>query len=208
MRKTVAAALITGSLLTGGAIGSALLGAGPATAQSSSSDSSSSSAPAPPAGDPGFRDGRHGPHPHPNLDLAASTIGVTADDLRSALESGQSVADVATAHNVDPQTVIDALVADAQSKLDERVTNGDLTQEQADAIKADLPQRIADFVNHAGLPEGPGGPGRHGDCPGMDGPGTGTGSGSGSDQGSSSGSDSSSSSGSSSASNSGTSFAA
>jgi hypothetical protein len=185
MHKGIAAAVITGSLLTGGAIGTAFFGPSIAGAQSSSSDSSSSSdtAPAPPdAPGPGGPHGRHGPHA--DLSVAASTIGVSEDDLRAALESGQSIADVATAHGVDPQAVIDALVADAQAKLADRVADGDLTQEQADEISADLAQHITDLVNHAGLP-GPGGRGGPG-CPGMDGDGPPA------DSGSSSGSSSSS----------------
>lgn len=164
MRKSVAAALITGSLLTGGAVGTALLGAGAATAQSSS-DSSSSTDPtvpeqAPPG--PGGR-GPRGPHHRPHLDVAASTIGVTVEDLRAALEAGQSIADVATAHGVEPQAVIDAMVADARANLADKVADGDLTQEQADEIGANLLTRITELVNRDGLPAGRGGPG--GDCP-------------------------------------------
>jgi hypothetical protein len=164
MHKKIVAALFTGSLLAGGAIGGALLGGGVATAQSSSSDStSSSSAPAPPDGPGGL--GRHGgPHGHPDLAVAAGAIGISEADLQSALQSGKSIADVATANGVAPQTVIDALVADAQTKLAARVASGEITQAQADAMSADLAAHITDIVNHTG---GPGGAG----CPGMDGSG-------------------------------------
>jgi len=50
-------------------------------------------------------------------------IGVTADDLKAALQSGQSIADVATANGVDPQTVIDALVTEATSNMTQRITD-------------------------------------------------------------------------------------
>lgn len=50
-------------------------------------------------------------------------IGVTADDLKTALQSGQSIADVATANGVDPQDVIDALVAEATSNMTQRITD-------------------------------------------------------------------------------------
>jgi len=98
-----------------------------------------------------------------DLSVAASTIGVSEDDLKSALQSGQSIADVANAHGVDPQTVIDALVADAQQHLADDVSSGRLTQDQADQISAGLATHITDAVNHAGLGGGPGG----GGCPGM-----------------------------------------
>ena len=163
MRKTIAAAVISGSLLVGGAVGSALLGGGVATAQSSSSSDStqSSTAPAPPDG-PGPRGGPRGGRLDPAV--AANAIGISEADLKTALDSGQSLADVATAHGADPQKVIDALVADAQAHLAEQVSSGAITQAQADQISADLVPRITDHVNHAG---GPGGAG----CPGMDGSG-------------------------------------
>ena len=168
MHKKIVAALFTGSLLAGGAIGSALLGGGVATAQSSSSDSTSSSiAPAPPDGVPHGPGGpgRHGgPHDRIDLSVAAGAIGVPEADLQTALQSGQSLADVATANSVDPQKVIDALVADAQTKLAARVASGEITQAQADAISANLVDHITNIVNHTG---GPGGAG----CPGMDGSG-------------------------------------
>lgn len=162
MRKTIAAAVISGSLLVGGAVGSALLGGGVATAQSSSSSgttsSQSSSAPAPPDGH-GPRGGPHGGRLDPAV--AADAIGISQADLKTALDSGQSLADVATAHGVDPQKVIDALVADAKAHIADDVASGRITQAEADQHSADLVQRITDHVNHAG---GPGGPG----CPGMD----------------------------------------
>ncbi|MEY2421351.1 MAG: hypothetical protein QOI95_1418 [Acidimicrobiaceae bacterium] len=167
MHKGIAAAVITGSLLTGGAIGTALLGPGVATAQSSSSsDSSSSTAPAlpGPGPGPGHRGGPHGPHGGPDLSVVAGAIGISEADLQTALQSGKSMADVATANNVDPQKVIDALVADAQTKLAAQVASGEITQAQADEMSADLTQHITDLVNHTG---GPGGAG----CPGMDGAG-------------------------------------
>ena len=99
--------------------------------------------------------------------MAAGAIGISEDDLKTALQSGQSMAEVATANGVDPQAVIDALVADAQAKLAEKVASGDITQAQADEINAGLVERITDVVNRTGPPGGPGGAG----CPDMDGAG-------------------------------------
>ena len=39
-----------------------------------------------------------------------TTIGISEDDLRAALQDGQTLAEVATANGVEPQAVIDALV--------------------------------------------------------------------------------------------------
>ena len=82
-----------------------------------------------PEGGPGFGHGfGHGA----DLEAAATAIGITEDELRTALQSGQSLAEIAQAHGVTPQAVIDALVADAKADVAERVTSGDITQAEAD----------------------------------------------------------------------------
>jgi hypothetical protein len=93
----------------------------------------------------GFRGGA-------DLSVAASTIGISADDLRTALESGQSIADVATSKGVDVQSVIDAMVAAMNDRLAEAVSSGKLTQAKADELKADAATRIADVVNGVAKP--------------------------------------------------------
>jgi ssDNA-specific exonuclease RecJ len=99
------------------------------------------------------RHGRHGRHgPGPGLAVAASAIGIGEDELRTALRSGQSIAQVAQSRNVDVQKVIDAIVADARQRIAEKVQSGDLTQAQADERLADLPQRVTDLVNRTGGP--------------------------------------------------------
>lgn len=82
--------------------------------------------------------------------VVADALGVTADELHTALEGGQSIADVAAAQGVDVQVVIDALVAEAQTRLADAVTDGRITQEEADSKLADLETRITERVNTAG----------------------------------------------------------
>ena len=79
--------------------------------------------------------------------VAASTIGISPAELRDAVKGGQSVAEVAQANGVDPQMVVDAVVADLDAKLDTAVTDGKLTQERADRISERLPARIEKLVN-------------------------------------------------------------
>lgn len=68
-------------------------------------------------GEPGER------YDRPKLDAAATAIGISVDDLRTELESGKTIADVAKANNVDVNTVIDAMVKAATDQLRERITN-------------------------------------------------------------------------------------
>jgi hypothetical protein len=100
-----------------------------------------------------------GPRFGAGLDAAAEAIGITSEELRDALQDGSTIAEVAEANDVEVQTVIDALVADAEAHLDEAVADGRITEEQAAGRKAELPERIEALVNGEGPVGGPGGPG-------------------------------------------------
>jgi hypothetical protein len=106
-----------------------------------------------PPGGPGGPAGRGGPA----LDKAATALGLSVDDLRSKLQDGQTLAQVAQAQGVDVQTLVDALVADATARIDQGVADGRLTADEATERKAELPARIADLVQN-GPPAHPGGP--------------------------------------------------
>jgi cobalamin-dependent methionine synthase I len=82
------------------------------------------------------------------VELAAQTIGIDAKDLASELRAGKSIAEVATAHNVDPQTVIDALVNAATTKIEAAKNAGKITAERAAAIEQKLPELVSKLVNH------------------------------------------------------------
>jgi polyhydroxyalkanoate synthesis regulator phasin len=84
------------------------------------------------------------------LQVAADKIGVSVDDLKAAVQGGQSIADVATAHNVAPADVQQAIIDAATARIDQAVTNGRLTDERATALKNRLPQMVERVVNHKG----------------------------------------------------------
>src|SRR4051812_7611234 len=87
------------------------------------------------------------------LDTVATTLGITTDEVRTALEGGQTLADLAVIKGKTAQDVIDAIVADAKTHLDSAVTAGKITQAQADTMLTELTTRVTDFVNN-GLPAG------------------------------------------------------
>src|SRR5262245_43284493 len=47
------------------------------------------------------------------LDTVATALGMSEDDVRAALQSGSTIREIATAAGVDPQVVVDAVVAEA-----------------------------------------------------------------------------------------------
>ena len=112
-------------------------------------------------GMPGFGPGHGGFEHHEmfgGLDAAATYLGVTEDNLRTELESGKSLADVAKAKGKSGDGLVDAIVADAKKHLDEEVSEGDLTQAQADQLLARLEEGIRAMVNgeRPSLAPGPG----------------------------------------------------
>jgi hypothetical protein len=95
----------------------------------------------------GFGRGPAGPGRGFGLDAVASALGMTVDELRTALSNGQSIADVAKSKNVDLSKVTDALVAAYTKHEQDEVTAGSETQAQADKEIAAFKDRVDDFVN-------------------------------------------------------------
>jgi DNA-binding CsgD family transcriptional regulator len=100
---------------------------------------------------------------------AATALGMTEAELKTELQAGKSIADVAKAKNIDLDTVIAKLTAAFKAHLDEEVASGKHTQAEADAKLAEFSTRVTTMVNAPGLPmrggkggHGPGGKGGHG----------------------------------------------
>ncbi|MCU1486973.1 MAG: hypothetical protein JWN67_3719 [Actinomycetia bacterium] len=108
------------------------------------------------------RGGRFGGGFEAGLDTVASALGMTEADLRTALQGGKSIADIAKDKGVDVDTLVTKLVDAAGKKIDQAVTDGKLTQDQATKLKSALKERITALVDGSRPPGGPGGGGRHG----------------------------------------------
>jgi hypothetical protein len=81
------------------------------------------------------------------LDAAASYIGITEAELRTELESGKTLAQVAQDHGKSVDGLVNALVADAKAKLDDAVAAGRLTRAEADDMLSGLKDRIKELVS-------------------------------------------------------------
>jgi hypothetical protein len=80
--------------------------------------------------------------------IITDTLGVSRQDLRAALQGGQSLNQYTTSLGKDPKAVSDALIGAANTKLDQLVADGKVTQERADKVKTRLPDRIAKLMDH------------------------------------------------------------
>lgn len=82
-----------------------------------------------------------------HLETAAGVIGVEVEALSDALRDGQTIGEVAEANGSSVAAVIEALVAEANAKLDQAVADEKLTAERAEEIRAETPDRIEAMVN-------------------------------------------------------------
>ena len=105
-----------------------------------------------PKGGPG-RGGPGGEH----LAVAAKALGLTEAELRTKLKDGKtSLADVAKDEGVSTETLVKALVAEAEERIDADVKAGRLTEAQAAERKKNLTKHITDRINNV-RPERPAG---------------------------------------------------
>lgn len=81
------------------------------------------------------------------VQTSAKAIGITPKDLVAGVKSGKSIAQVAQANGVEPQTVIQALVTAGNARTDAAVKAGKLTAARAAKIKERLPDLADRVVN-------------------------------------------------------------
>ena len=79
-------------------------------------------------------------------DVVASILGLTHDQIADLRQSGLSLAQIAGKQAVDPQKLVDALVAQWSGRIDYRVSVGALTAAQAATLKDQLGVRAKDMV--------------------------------------------------------------
>src|SRR6266536_87413 len=84
----------------------------------------------------------------------AAYLGLTEEQLRTQLEAGKTLAQIATAQGKSVSGLEDVIYADAKSNLDQAVANGKLTASQEQTMLADLKSHLDDIVNHTGPPGG------------------------------------------------------
>jgi hypothetical protein len=117
-------------------------------------------------GDEGFgQDGGHrgGKQGGARIDLTtvATALGyATADELKTALIDGTSIADLAAAKGVTLQNLVDLQVIEITKNLDANLASGKLTQAEYDKQKAEVTTTATNIINDKH--DGKGGPGGRG----------------------------------------------
>jgi hypothetical protein len=99
-------------------------------------------------GPPVFGRGFPGVHPFfHGLDAAASYLGLSEEQLRTRLNSGKTLAQIAKAEGKSVDGLKSAMLADVKKKLDDAVKAGRLTKSEEQRALKDFERRIEDLVN-------------------------------------------------------------
>jgi hypothetical protein len=89
------------------------------------------------------------PTPDPGVrarDTIPVVLGLTHEQVMAMRQDGRSLAQIAEAQNVDPQALVDVLVARWTERLQARVAVGTMTEEQAATFRAQLETQARDLV--------------------------------------------------------------
>ncbi len=97
-----------------------------------------------PEGRAGRRGGQQG------MSVIIEQLGITGEELRTELQSGKSIADVAAEQGVSLDSIESALINQLSEKLAERVANGEMTQAEADEKLAEASTRIQERLTQPG----------------------------------------------------------
>ena len=103
------------------------------------------------------REGRGGHHGGPGRfdgTAAAKALGITHDQLRTRVQAGETLGQIADAEDVARPELVQALVASEKQRLAEQVTDGRLTQAEADERTATLTGRVTALLDRPLAREG------------------------------------------------------
>jgi hypothetical protein len=81
------------------------------------------------------------------LAAAATFLGTTTADLRTKVQGGQTLAQIATAAGKTREALIAALVNDATTAIEKAKTDGKLTADQATTLESGLTAKITKLVD-------------------------------------------------------------
>ncbi len=84
---------------------------------------------------------------HREVAVAAATIGTEPAELRREFAGGRSIAEIAVAAGVAPDSVVSAVVADAGAMLSRNLADGMATPDAVARAKAELPRWATRLVH-------------------------------------------------------------
>lgn len=86
----------------------------------------------------------------------AETLGVSVDDLKADLAEGKTFLEIAEAQGLTSDDLHEVMTTQATARINQRVANGNLTQEQANERLANMAERQGDCTGEGPLGQGNG----------------------------------------------------
>ncbi len=96
---------------------------------------------------PGLRKERHFGGRHHGLEAAAKYLGMTEAALRTQLQNGKTLAQVARDRSRSVDGLVTALAAEKKARIEQAVKDGHLTRAQADELVARMKEHVTAMVN-------------------------------------------------------------
>ncbi len=91
---------------------------------------------------------RRGPrHNGEGAAVVSELLGLSPQEIREGFQAGNTLAELAEAQEVSPDSLVDALVAEAEARVAQKLEAGDISEDRADSILEGLEERIEDKVN-------------------------------------------------------------
>lgn len=87
------------------------------------------------------------------LDVVASLTGTTVDEVQNAVMGGQSLVEFAADHGVTEDQLVAAVTADVEAQIIAALDAGDISQDEANTLLANIDQIVEAFVNATDLGE-------------------------------------------------------
>jgi hypothetical protein len=100
--------------------------------------------------------GEHGMMKGPRINLTevATLLGYSNEaNLKTALHTGSSLAELAKSKNVELQKITDSITRLILTELDQRLADGKITQDQYNTQKASLAEKATQIANHKHQPK-------------------------------------------------------
>ncbi len=95
------------------------------------------------------------------MDSVSKQLGMEPAELRTERQSGKSLSQIADSKGITEDKLVDTIVEQRKSQLDQSVSNGTISQEQAEYCQENMEQRVTESVERTtvGPRDGRGGKG-------------------------------------------------
>ncbi|WP_418791944.1 hypothetical protein [Phosphitispora sp. TUW77] len=90
------------------------------------------------------------------IDSVSKLLGMDAAEVRTERQSGKSLSQIAESKGISEDKLVDSILEQRKSQLDQSIANGTISEEQAEYCLENMEQRVKDSVQRTTLGQGNG----------------------------------------------------